>query len=30
MKRVMFFDNSNDQNYYFTAPLPTSRFGAAM
>lgn len=30
MKRVMFFDKSNDQNYYFTAPLPTSRFGAAM
>ena len=30
MKRVMFLDNSNDQNYYFTAPLPTSRFGAAM
>lgn len=27
MKRVTFLDNNNDQNYYFTAPLPSSKFG---
>ena len=30
MKKVMFLDNSNDQNYYFTAPTPTTQFGAAL
>ena len=30
MKKVMFLDNSNDQNYYFAAPAPTTRFGAAL
>ena len=29
MKKVIFFDNSNDQNYYFTAPQPNGRFGAS-
>ncbi len=28
MKKVNFLDSSNDQNYYFTAPLPSARFGA--
>lgn len=28
MKKVIFFDNSNDQNYYFTAPQPNGCFGA--
>lgn len=27
MKKVLFLDSSNDQNYYFTAPLPSARFG---
>lgn len=27
MKKVIFFDNSNDQNYYFTAPQPNGCFG---
>ena len=30
MKKVMFLDIHNDQNYYFTAPAPTSRFGATL
>ena len=30
MKKVSFLDSSNDQNYYFTAPLPSARFGAWM
>ena len=30
IKKVMFFDIHNDQNYYFTAPTPTSRFGATL
>ena len=30
IKKVNFLDNSNDINYYFTAPLPSSRFGAWM
>ena len=30
MKKVNFLDSSNDQNYYFTAPLPSARFGAWM
>ena len=30
MKKVMFLDIHNDQNYYFTAPTPTSRFGATL
>ncbi len=30
MKKVVFLDNNNDQNYYFTAPLPSARFGATM
>ena len=28
VKKVMFLDAANDQNYYFTAPLPAARFGA--
>lgn len=28
IKKVIFFDNSNDQNYYFTAPQPNGCFGA--
>lgn len=28
MKRVNFLDSANDQNYYFSAPLPQPRFGA--
>lgn len=28
MKKVVFLDNTNDQNYYFTAPEPSVRFGA--
>ena len=28
MKKVNFLDSANDQNYYFTAPLPSARFGA--
>ena len=28
MKKVNFLDSQNDQNYYFTAPLPSTRFGA--
>lgn len=27
MKQVNFLDKNNDQNYYFTAPLPSARFG---
>ena len=27
MKKVFFLDSANDQNYYFTAPLPRVRFG---
>ena len=27
MKKVFFLDSANDQNYYFTAPLPSVRFG---
>ncbi|MDD6379275.1 MAG: right-handed parallel beta-helix repeat-containing protein [Prevotella sp.] len=27
MKKVLFLDSTNDQNYYFTAPLPSSKFG---
>ena len=30
MKKVVFLDSSNDQNYYFIAPAPTTRFGAAL
>ncbi len=30
MKKVVFLDNSNDQNYYFIAPVPLTRFGAAL
>ncbi len=30
MKKVNFLDAQNDQNYYFTAPLPSARFGAWM
>lgn len=30
MKKVMFLDSANDQNYYFTAPLPSSKFGALL
>lgn len=30
MKKVMFLDNCNDQNYYFAAPIPTTQFGAAL
>lgn len=28
MKKVNFLDSANDQNYYFSAPLPQPRFGA--
>ena len=28
LKKVMFLDSSNDQDYHFTAPTPTTRFGA--
>lgn len=28
MKKVNFLDPANDRNYYFTAPAPTTRFGA--
>ena len=27
MKKVLFLDQNNDQNYYFIAPLPSKRFG---
>ena len=27
MKKVLFLDQKNDQNYYFTAPLPSVKFG---
>ena len=27
MKKVLFLDQANDQNYYFTAPLPNVKFG---
>ena len=27
MKKVFFLDSTNDQNYYFAAPLPSVRFG---
>ena len=30
MKKVNFLDAGNDINYYFTAPLPSARFGAWM
>lgn len=30
MKKVIFLDNCNDQNYYFAAPIPTTQFGAAL
>ena len=30
MKKVVFLDSSNDQNYYFTAPQPNTRFGAQL
>ena len=30
MKKVNFFDANDDINYYFTAPLPSVRFGAWM
>ena len=30
MKQVNFLDKNNDQNYYFTAPLPSARFGARL
>lgn len=30
MKKVTFLDNANDQNYYFTAPLPSTKFGALL
>lgn len=30
MKKVNFLDANNDINYYFTAPLPSARFGAWM
>lgn len=30
MKKVMFVQPSNDQSYYFVAPLPTTRFGATL
>lgn len=28
MKKVNFLESKDDQNYYFTAPLPSARFGA--
>ena len=28
LKKVNFLDKNNDQNYYFSAPLPRARFGA--
>ena len=28
MKKVMFLDAANDQNYYYAAPLPAAQFGA--
>ena len=30
MKKVNFLNSQDDQNYYFTAPAPTVRFGARM
>ena len=30
LKKVLFIDAVNDQNYYFITPLPTSRFGAQL
>lgn len=30
MKKVTFLDSSNDQNYYFAAPLPSSKFGVIL
>lgn len=30
MKKVNFLNSQDDQNYYFTAPAPTTRFGAWM
>lgn len=30
MKKVIFLDSGNDQNYYFTTPLPSSKFGAIL
>ena len=30
MKKVNYLDANNDQNYYFSAPLPSVRFGAWM
>ena len=30
MKKVMFAQPSDDQSYYFVAPLPTTRFGAIL
>ena len=30
MKKVMFAQPSDDQSYYFVAPLPTTRFGATL
>lgn len=30
LKKVLFIDAANDQNYYFIAPLPTSQFGAQL
>lgn len=30
LKKVVFFDTTNDQNYYFTAPQPNGSFGATL
>ncbi len=30
MKRIQFANSANDQNYYFTAPAPSTRFGAQL
>ena len=30
MKKVVFLNSNNDQNYYFAAPAPTTRFGASL
>ena len=30
LKKVVFFDTNNDQNYYFTAPQPNGSFGATL
>ena len=30
MKRIQFANSANDQNYYFAAPAPSTRFGAQL